>query len=348
MYFNKKDKLISFDDVLLIPQYSDILSRSEIDTSVYLTDSFKLDIPILSSPMSTVTEAHMSNAIDREGGLGIIHRYNKIDFQCKLISYVSNDQKKAAAIGASGDYKERAHELHKCGTNIFCIDVAHGHHILVKKAIEHIKTNYENAYLIAGNVSNGKAYRDLTEWGADAIRVSVGSGSICTTRIQTGHGVPTLNAVLECSEEKNKMLSEGIECALIIADGGIKNSGDIVKSIACGADLVMLGSMLSGTKASPGKIMLKDGLKYKAYNGMASKTAQKIWKGSYSSIEGVSTTVKYKGTASKVINEIMSNVRSGMSYSGARSIEEFKEKAIVRLQTPSSNNEGNPHIFNRK
>ena len=347
---NNKNKVLSFDDVLLVPQYSDIRSRSEIDTSVKLTKKnfeINLDIPIVSSPMSTVTEAYMCNAINSLGGMGIIHRYNTIHFQRKLVSYVYNNNLKSAAIGVTGDYKERLNELVSEGLTIVCIDVAHGDHVLVKEAITYISNKYPDLFIIAGNVATPEAYERLSTWGADAIRTSVGSGSICTTRIQTGHGVPTLNAVIDCYEAKKNILKNGGKAAYIIADGGIKNSGDIVKCLAAGADLVMLGSMLSGTKETPGKVIISnDGKKVKKYSGMASKTAQKTWRGSYSSIEGVSTHVTYKGTISKVVNEIMSNVRSGMSYSGARNLCELREAQFV-LQTQNAHSEGQPHIYRK-
>ena len=352
-----KDKVLSFDDIILVPQNSDIKSRSEIDTSVRLShgqsSEIKLKIPIISSPMSTVTEAHMCNAIRSQGGLGIIHRYNTIEYQAKLLSFVNDSDTKAAAIGVSGDYKERLSALVEKGLKIVCVDIAHGDHYLMEKAVEFIRSEYSDLLVIAGNVATGSGYQRLAMAGAHGVRTSVGSGSICTTRIQTGHGMPTLQAVIDIDRQKKEMIrnnskwtSENIP--FVIADGGIKNSGDVVKSLAAGADLVMLGSMLSGTKETPGKIILSsEGKKIKRYNGMASKLAQKNWKGSYSSIEGVSSYVSYKGTVSKVINEIMSNVRSGMSYSGVRSLEELRNEAIAVVQTSSSHAEGNPHIFNR-
>ena len=346
----QNNKVLSFDDVLLAPQYSDIKSRSEIDTSIELIKNdikIKLDIPIISSPMSTVTEAYMCNAINNLGGMGIIHRYNTVSFQTKLCSYVYNTNLKSAAIGVTGDYKERLESLYNEGLTIVCIDVAHGDHILVKEALEFINEFYPGLFIIAGNVSTADSYERLSSWGADAIRASVGSGSICTTRIQTGHGIPTLQAVIDCDERRKQLVVDGKKAAYIIADGGIKNSGDIVKSLAAGADLVMLGSMLSGTKESPGKITVNnEGKKVKKYSGMASKVAQKSWRGSYSSIEGVSTYVNYKGTVSKVVNEIMSNVRSGMSYSGARNLLELREAIFVQ-QTQSSHFEGQPHIYRK-
>jgi len=349
------EDVIGFDDIILVPQYSDIKSRSEIDTSIRVTNhnennTMDFKIPIISSPMSTVTEAHMCNAMRSQGGLGIIHRYNSIEHQAKLLSFVDDNETKAAAIGVSGDYKERLSALDEKGLRIVCIDIAHGDHKLMESAIDFVKTEYPDLFVIAGNVATGDAYRNLARFGADAIRTSVGSGSICTTRIQTGHGVPTLHAIVECNRVRKEMINNGdSNIPYIIADGGIKNSGDVVKSLAAGADFVMLGSMLSGTRETPGKVIVNDkNKKVKRYNGMASKTAQKDWKGSYSSIEGVSSIVPYKGTISRVVNEIMSNVRSGMSYSGARSLNELREKAIAYRQTSASHAEGNPHIFNRK
>lgn len=345
-------EVLSFNDVILIPQYSDLKTRRNINTNVDIkfnnkTLSFKN--PIISSPMSTVTEANMSNAMISQGGLGIIHRYNTIEHQSRLLSCVNHRDYRAAAIGASGDYKERLHELARNDLNIVCIDVAHGDHLLVEEAIEYIRSNYSGLFIIAGNIATGEAYKRLSYAGAHAIRTSVGSGSICTTRIQTGHGMPTLQAVIDCDNAKDEMLKNGDKnTAYIIADGGIKNSGDIVKSLAAGADFVMLGSILSGTKETPGKVITtKNNKKIKKYNGMASKDAQKDWKGTYNSVEGVSTTVPYKGTVVKVIDEVLLNLRSGMSYSGASDLSELREYATFARQTNNSNVEGNPHIFSR-
>lgn len=351
MRINNKE-VLSFDDVILEPQYSELITRKNINTSVsvrYSEKSLDFKIPVISSPMSTVTEAHMSNAMISQGGLGIIHRYNTIDFQSKLLGYVNHRDYRAAAIGVTGDYKERLSELVSNDLSVVCIDIAHGDHVLMENAIEYIRNEYPHLFIIAGNVASGHAYKRLALAGAHAVRTSVGSGSICTTRIQTGHGIPTFQAVLDCWEARQEYLDDGSDypTPYIIADGGIKNSGDIVKSLAAGADFVMLGSMLSGTRETPGKVIVQDGKKIKRYNGMASKAAQKVWKGTYSSIEGVASFVPYKGTASKVVNEIMSNVRSGMSYSGASTLQELTNNAVFRKQTPSSHVEGNPHIFNR-
>jgi len=342
------DKLIttpalSFDDVILVPQYSDIRSRSEIDISVKLTDDLTLDMPIISSPMNTITETNMANAIHQLGGLGILHRYNTIEYQAKLLSYVNSLNRRAAAVGVTGDYQERLKALVDQGLRIVCLDVAHGDHILMEEAIQWVKETFPDLYIIAGNVATATGFLRLSKAGAHAIRVSIGSGSICTTRIQTGHGRPTLEAILEISKMKKKL---GME-TLIVADGGIKNAGDIVKCLAAGADLVMLGSLLAGTYEAPGRVVKTEKGSFKRYAGMASKEAQLKGRGHYNSIEGIATMVKFKGNVSFTIVDLLKNIASGMSYSGARTIKELQEIAIFQLQSTSSHHEGLPHILTR-
>ncbi len=334
---------LSFDDVILVPQYSDIRSRSEIDMSVRLTDDLTLSLPIMSSPMNTVTETNMANAIHKLGGLGILHRYNTVEYQTKLLSYVEDTAKRAAAIGISGDYQERLASLVNQGLKIVCLDVAHGDHILMEEAIRWVRDAYPQLYVIAGNVATLTGFERLSRAGAHAIRVSIGSGSICTTRIQTGHGRPTLEAIFEIAERKKEL---GLE-ALIIADGGIKNAGDIVKCLAAGADVVMLGSLLAGTYETPGRIVKTQQGSFKRYAGMASKEAQLKGRGHYNSIEGIATMVKFRGNVSFAIADLQKNIASGMSYSGARTIKELQELAVFQIQSVASHVEGMPHILTR-
>lgn len=337
----RENNTLSYDDVILMPQYSDIRSRSEIDLSVTLREDLKLTLPILSSPMNTITETNMANAMHVLGGLGILHRYNTIEYQTKLLNFVKGI--KAAAIGVTGDWQERLSALVSVGLQIVCLDVAHGDHIIMVEGIQWIRENFPQLYIIAGNVASREGYIRLSQAGANAIRVSIGSGSICTTRIQTGHGRPTLDAILDAANAKNEL---GLN-SLIIADGGIKNAGDIVKSLAAGADLVMLGSLLAGTYETPGKIVKIEGKSYKTYAGMASKEAQLKGRGYYNSIEGISAVVKFKGNVSYTISELQKNISSGLSYSGARNIKELQEVAIFVKQTTSSHSEGLPHILTR-
>ena len=332
---------LSFDDVLLLPQYSDIISRSEVSLDSHL-GNIKATLPIVSSPMDTVTESEMASSISGLGGVAIVHRYNSIEDQVKMIQSVENRvDTVGAAIGVSGDFIERTAALTSTGVKLVCIDVAHGHHAMVRYAIETIKKTFgSQVYLMAGNVATKEAFEDLANWGADSVRVGIGGGSICSTRINTGHGLPTFQSVLDCSDVSDRM---GVP---MIADGGIKNSGDIVKAIAAGASFVMLGSLLSGTTQSPGrKIVKEDGRSFKEYRGMASERAQMKWRGRVNSREGVSALVPFKGDVSDVIRDLDAGIRSGLSYSGSRTISEFQIRAKFIEQTSAGTNESGTHIL---
>lgn len=336
-----KRQTLSFDDVLLVPQYSDIESRAEVDLSRELGKT-SLNLPIISSPMDTVTEVDMSLAMAKCGGLGIIHRYNTIEEQSAMVrTVVEGGAIASAAVGATGDYIERSIALVESGARVLCIDVAHGFHKLVEKSIKSIKDKFgDNVSVIAGNVATPKAYRALSDWGADAVRIGIGGGSICSTRIQTGHGVPTFESVLTCCYE---------EGAAIIADGGIRTAGDVVKAYAAGADFVMLGSMLAGTKQSPGQVFNDNqGKKYKVYRGMASVEAQKDWRGEARSLEGISTTIPYKGSVESILSDLRQNIKSGLSYSGARNITQLQAKSEFILQSNASQTESSTHILVRR
>lgn len=339
---------VCFDDVLLVPQRSDIDSRDEIDlTSRLGSHSFRL--PIISSPMDTVTESSMALSMFEHGGLGIVHRYNSSKEQCEMVRDItsvleetssSSIGKVSAAIGTSRDFSNRVRFLHDCGVKIFCIDVAHGHHSLVERAIKEIKHTFGNSItIIAGNVATAHAFEDLSDWGADAIRVGIGGGSICSTRIQTGHGVPTLQSIIDCNSAGD---------ADLIADGGIKTAGDIVKCLAAGADMVMLGSMLAGTEETPGDVFQSnDNKQYKVYRGMASPEAQIAWRGQARSLEGISTTIPYKGSVKDILRKLEKNIKSGLSYTGARNLEEFRQKAKFIRQSSSGLFESRTHILSK-
>ena len=335
-------KTITFDDVLLEPQFSDIRSRSKVDISSKLTEDILLTLPIISAPMNTVTESHMAIAMANAGGLGIIHRYNSIEGQVSIVSAVVSavDTPVGAAIGTTGDFMDRATALYDAGARILCVDIAHGHHILMKEALLELRREFYNSvHIVAGNVATLKAFNDLADWGADSIKVGVGGGSICSTRILTGHGVPTLQSVLDCSRSDRD--------AKLIADGGIKNSGDMVKALAMGADFVMSGSLLAGTTETPGESFLKNGVRYKVYQGMASKEAQITWKGTYASIEGVTHSVPFRGSVKPVLRDLENGIRSGFSYSGALNLRELQTKAQFVKQTSAGHYESNTHIVER-
>jgi len=337
---------LSFDDVLLQPQHSDILSRSEVDISTTMSEgqvNVKFRLPVISAPMDTVTEDKMALAIGRQGGLGIIHRYNSIEHQANLVLKAKEQGSfVGAAIGVTGDFLERAAELKSNHVDVLCVDVAHGHHASVRYALETLRNTFgDSMSIMAGNVATLQAFNDLADWGAHAIRVGIGGGSICSTRVQTGHGIPTFQSVLDCGRSDRD--------AALIADGGIRTSGDMVKALAAGADFVMVGSMLAGTDETPGKVTtpLGDFRPHKVYRGMASKEAQNSWRGRVSSIEGVAHTVPCKGPVSEVLHEMAVGIRSGLSYSGARSIQELQAKARFIRQTSAGAIESSTHIKGR-
>jgi IMP dehydrogenase len=345
MNFKSFRKSLSFDDVLLIPQYSDIESRSQVDVSSDLDDKFKFKLPVISSPMDTVTEEAMAIALHDAGGLGIVHRYNTISEQADVVKKLrehSNSMPIAVAIGATGDYLNRAETVAKMGANILCIDTAHGHHVAMERAIKTLKDNYGSSiHIMAGNVATLEAFNALSEWGADSVRVGIGGGSICSTRLVTGHGMPTLESIMECAQTGHS--------TKIIADGGIKTSGDIVKAFAAGADFVMIGSMLAGTEETPGETFHSNtGKRYKIYRGMASAEAQSDWRGKSSTPEGVTTTVTYKGEVAPILDNLMGGIRSGFSYSGVRTLREFQVKAKFIRQSTAGQIESSTHIMRKK
>jgi len=332
-------KSLCFDDVLIKPRYSDISSRKEINTHRDLGAGILLDVPLISSPMDTVTEASMVSAMSQSGGIGIIHRYNSIEEQALQVAKCS-DANVGFAIGTGDDAVERASACVNAGANLICIDVAHGHHELVRYTLQVLRNTFgTSVHIMAGNVATAEGHQALSDWGADSVRVGIGGGSICSTRVQTGHGMPTFQSVLDCAWHGGP--------AAIIADGGIRTSGDIVKAIAAGADAVMLGSLLAGTIESPGGLVHKAGGNYKAYRGMASKDAQMEWRGHYSSVEGVTSYVPSRGHASTVIGELVRGFRSGLSYSGCRDISELHLNAKFIQQSPLGNVESGTHILKR-
>jgi len=334
-------KCLSYDDVLLVPQHSDIRSRREVSIGNMLGDNLFFELPVISSPMDTVTEIPMSNAMSKAGGFGIIHRYNTIEKQCSLIQALPYTTFKAAAVGITGDYYERAQELVASGARLLCLDVAHGHHSMMQEALYRIKANFD-VHIMAGNVATLEGFNDLASWGADSVRCNIGGGSICSTRVQTGHGVPGLQTIFDCA------LSDYSHQTRIIADGGIKNSGDMVKALAAGADFVMIGSLLAGTIETPGEVFYRpDGSRYKTYRGMASKDAQHDWRNKTGSIEGVSTVVPFKGPVDEVLSDLTVGIRSGLSYSGARNILELQSKAVFVRQTPAGQVESSAHILRK-
>jgi len=335
---------LSYDDVLLVPQASSINSRSQVDIGNELGPQINLAIPIISSPMDTITEADMASAMTACGGMGVVHRYNTLEEQVQIVAKAKFQNEAApigAAIGMTGDFLERALACRAAGASVICVDVAHGHHTMMKECLKTLRRYLRaETHIMAGNVATLEAFDCLASWGADSIRVGIGGGSICSTRLVTGHGIPTLQSVMDCAKSEHDVK--------IIADGGLKTSGDIVKALAAGADFVMLGSMLAGTSETPGEVMVnKSGNSYKVYRGMASRTAQDSWRNKSSSPEGISTTVPFKGGVIDVLSDIAGGIRSGLSYSGAENLSQFRARAKFVRQTAAGQAESNTHILSR-
>ncbi len=329
---------LTFDDVLIVPAKSAVRSRRDPSLTSRLTKNYKIETPVISANMDTVTESRMALAMAELGAFGILHRFISIEEQVLQIKKMkaSGSAIISASIGVGEDFKLRAQALIDAGVQILTIDIAHGHSIQMMETMKWLKDSHPQIDLIAGNIATPEAAQDLIEAGADAIKVGIGPGSMCTTRIITGCGVPQLTAIALCAEVAE---SYGIP---VIADGGLRNSGDIMKALAAGASTVMLGNMLGGTDESPGE-MIGD---YKKYRGMASKSAQNSWRGGVPegmAAEGESTTLKIKGPVKNIILEITGGLRSGMSYINAFELSEIKEKARFIEVSASGISESHAH-----
>ena len=323
---------LTFDDVTLTPQYSKVLP-SDVSTKTYLSKNLHLDIPIISSAMDTVTESKMAIAIAREGGIGVIHRNLSIDRQIKEIQKVkSKGLKVGAAVGTNESEFSRVKNIIKLGVDLIVVDTAHGHSQKVADIIMKInKIKTKKTTLCAGNIATANAAKFLWKLGVDLIKVGIGPGSICTTRLVAGIGVPQLSALLDVKKGLKKNVK-------MISDGGIKFSGDIAKALAAGADAVMVGSLLAGTSEAPGKIIKKKGKLFKVFRGMGSVGAmnkgsadryfQKKQKDKSKYVpEGVEGLIKYKGDAKKTLHKLVGGLRSSMGYLGAPQIKILTKNA---------------------
>ena len=323
---------LTFDDVLLVPRYSNVLP-SETNLNINLGNNLNLNIPFLSSAMDTVTESRMAIAIALKGGVGIIHRNLSTDNQSKEIKKVKNKNLiTGAAIGTTEEDFIRAKSILDAGADLIVIDTAHGHSEKVIKMLSKIKKISSKIPVCVGNIATGEAALKLYNEGADILKVGIGPGSICTTRMIAGIGVPQITAVMEV---KKSMKNKNIK---IISDGGIKFSGDIVKGLAAGADAIMMGSIFAGTEESPGKKFKYKNKFYKAYRGMGSIGAmsagssnryfQKNYKDKSKFIpEGVEARVNYKGYVNKILYQLQGGLRSSMGYIGAKTIKDIQKKA---------------------
>ena len=340
---------LTYDDIQLIPNYSDVQSRQEIELTTSVSKNWSINIPIVGSCMDTVTEFEMASTLMEMGGVGCIHRFMSIDEQVKqvkkLAAFRETDVSLShlpimAAVGVVGDYLDRAVALEEAGCNIILIDVAHGHHSNMEIALKELKANLEEyTDVIAGNIATAEAADDLIAWGADGLRVGIGGGSLCTTRVKTGFGVPNVTSI----EEVVKVADQWD--VPIMADGGIKSSGDIAKALAVGADCVMVGSLLAGTKESPGAILETPAGLFKRYRGSASLET-KVTHGQQSrNVEGESTTIPFKGGVRFIISGLTDGIRSALSYGGADNIFDYQTTVNYNVVSSAGLAEAKPHLI---
>lgn len=331
---------LSYDDVLLIPQYSEIKSRSDVDLSTQITPNLRLENPIISSNMSTITDVNFAILLGKLGALGVLPRFMSQEEEANMVKSVKNKNVPVgAAVGVREDGATRAELLVKAGTDLLVLDVAHGHMLQTIEMTKKLRHLFgKQVGIVAGNAATYEAAKDLFEAGADSVKVGVGPGSTCITRTQTGCGVPQITAVLECARAARKYKKT------IICDGGMKNSGDIVKGLAAGASAIMTGHLFAGVKETAGKLITRNGVKYKEYNGSTSIIEKsKRSSGCVRHVEGVASIVPYTGELEPNLTNILENIRSGFSYVGAKDIHELWEKAKFIRVSPIGFHENGAH-----
>lgn len=327
---------ITFDDVLLVPAYNHHESRRIVETK--MTDrlgKLSLELPVMSSNMDTITESKMANFMAAKGGIGVLHRFLSIEDNVK--EWQKCTGKVFVSIGCSDAELLRAEALRDAGAQYFCVDVAHAHAKYVGKTLKSLRKMLSDRCIMAGNVATYAGADYLASCGADIIKAGIGGGSVCSTRIKTGFGIPMLTCIQDCARSDRS----------IVADGGIKTSGDIVKALAFGADFVMIGGMLAGTEPTPGEVFTKDdGKKVKRYRGMASREAQEAFLGQmheWKTAEGVATEVPYSEKQEIILGDIIGGLRSGLTYSGSDTISELQRKLNYVFVTPAGRLESLPH-----
>ncbi len=327
---------LTFDDVLLVPAYNHYDSRQDVDISVTdRTGKLSLGLPVMTANMDTVTESAMANFIGAKGGIGVLHRFMSIERnveefrRCTRPTFVS--------VGCSEEELTRAEALRDAGASFVVVDVAHGHAKYVGKTLKRLRQLLPEACLMAGNVATYAGADFLASVGADIVKVGIGPGSVCTTRLKTGHGVPQLTAIEDCARCDRS----------IVADGGIRFAGDVVKALAFGADFVMVGGLLAGTRPTPGERQQgPDGKWVKGYRGMASREVAEERMGGLSgwkTAEGISLTVPYREDEDAIVADLVGGLRSGLTYAGSKTVKELQRKLNYTVITPSGWREGLPH-----
>lgn len=356
---------LSFDDVLLVPRRNVARSRRDVDTTVRLTPHIRLRVPIISANTPWCTESGMAAAMARAGGIGIIHRMIAPETQAAQVARVKAEEvdpaahpdatldpegrlRAGAAVGIKGDFLSRAEALVRAGADFLTVDVAHGHSDYVVDAVDRLRAAFPELELIAGNVATAEGARDLIEAGAQAIKVGIGPGSVCSTRVVTGAGVPQLTAVMDCAAVAREA------GAFVIADGGIRTSGDMVKALAAGASAVMLGKLLAGADESSAREVEHGGGRYKVTTGFVTFGVELTLKRLSGETvtedelrdylpEGVEATFEHSGPVADTLRKLVQGLRSGITYSGGTNVDQLRERARFIRVTGAGQYEGRPH-----
>lgn len=327
---------ITFDDILMVPAYNHHESRRvvEINNSDKM-GKLHLQLPVISSNMDTITEAKMANFLQSKGGMGALHRF--LSIEDNIAEFKRCIGQVFVSVGCTDNELQRAEALRDAGADFFCVDVAHAHAKYVGKTLKSLRNLLGDRCIMAGNVATYAGADYLASCGADIIKAGIGGGSVCSTRIKTGFGIPMLTCIQDCARADRS----------IVADGGIRTSGDIVKALAFGADFVMIGGMLAGTEPTPGKVITKaDGKKVKHYRGMASREAQEEFLGQlheWKTAEGVAVEVPFRDTQESIVADIIGGLRSGLTYAGADTIRELQRKLNYVVVTQAGRLESLPH-----
>ena len=335
---------LSYGDVLLVPKRSPVDSRSDVDLSTRLTPDLRIGRPLLSAPMETVTGAELAVALDDVGGFGTVHRFMTVGEQAQAVETATDaGARVGAAVGIDDDPLARTEAVLEAGADCVMVDVAHGHMERCLDTVRAIRREFDPE-LVAGNVATAAGVRDLHAAGADGVKVGVGPGSVCETREVAGAGVPQLTAISDCARAACDL------GATTVADGGIRSSGDAVKALMAGADTVMMGSFFAGTTEAPGEVVVRDGVRYKRYRGMATTEANEARsdkdadEAAPAADEGGNSLAPHKGALADLVEEFAAGIRSGLSYCGGHTIAAARENAeFVRVAGSAKRREGVHH-----
>jgi IMP dehydrogenase/GMP reductase len=344
-------KALTYDDIQLVPSFSSVKSRGSIDLTAKLSQNFWVKSPLVAAPMDTVCGSEMAWQLFTKGGAGCLHRFCAIDDQTQTVKSLRDrihssefvntlwknfDVPIVAAVGVQKDDRLRATKLVEAGANVIVIDVAHGDHQNVIDMVHWFKENpqFIHVDVIAGNIATAAAAERLQQAGADGLRVGIGGGSLCTTRIKTGFGIPNVTSLQQISE---------VAKVPIIADGGIRNSGDIAKALAVGANTVMIGSLLAGTEEAPGESFINPNGHFKEYRGLASRATKSIHGQQIRNVEGESTVIRFKGKVEPILDDLLDGVRSALSYAGAPTLHDYMPDFVEITQAGA--HEAKPHLL---